>query len=322
MTAFKKKRKGQLTRQWFLYVSTTNNRQRYINHQLFKMFSKWLIVVFMLNSFVVQWLSRVRLCNPIKCMRHASFRPLPSPGACSNSCPLNQWCHPTISSSVTLFSCPQSFLQLSKTNNLTLKLERYRHFKTDVQVLNKLMRCCSALSAIRSDQISRSVVSNSLRPHESQHARPPCPSPTPRVHSDSCPSSQWCYPATSSSVVPFSSCPQPLPASESFPMSQLFTWGGQSTGVSASASVLQFSSVAQSCPTLCDPMNHSTPGLPVHHQLPEFTQTHSHRFSDAIQPSHPLSSPSPPAPNPSQHQSLFQWVNSSHEVAKVLKFHL
>ena len=80
---------------------------------------------------------------------------------------------------------------------------------------------------------------------------------------------------------------------------------------------LQFSSVAQSCPTLCDPMNRSTPGLPVHHQLPEFTQTHVHRVSDAIQPSHPLSSPSPPAPNPSQHQSLFQWVNSSHEVAKV-----
>ena len=69
---------------------------------------------------------------------------------------------------------------------------------------------------------------------------------------------------------------------------------------------LQFSSVAQSCPTLCDPMNRSTPGFPVHHQLPEFTQTHVHRVNDAIQPSHPLSSPSPPAPNPSQHQSLFQ----------------
>ena len=69
---------------------------------------------------------------------------------------------------------------------------------------------------------------------------------------------------------------------------------------------VQFSSVAQSCPTLCDPMNCSMPGLPVYHQLPEFTQTHIHRVSDAIQPSHPLSSPSPPAPNPSQHQSLFQ----------------
>ena len=84
----------------------------------------------------------------------------------------------------------------------------------------------------------------------------------------------------------------------------------------------QFSPVTQSCPTLCDPMNRSTPGLPGHHQLPEFTQTQVHRVSDAIQPSHPLSSPSPPTPNPSQHQSLFQWVNSSHEVAKVLEFQL
>jgi len=82
--------------------------------------------------------------------------------------------------------------------------------------------------------------------------------------------------------------------------------------------LVQFSSVAQSCPTLWDPMSCSTPGLPVHHQLLEFTQTHVHRVSDAIQPSHPLSSPSPPAPNPSKHQGLFQWVNSSHEVAKVL----
>ena len=84
----------------------------------------------------------------------------------------------------------------------------------------------------------------------------------------------------------------------------------------------QFSSVAQSCPTPCDPMIRSTPGLPVHHHLVEFTQTHIHRVSDAIQPSHPRSSPSPPAPNPSQHQSLFQRVNSSHEVAKVLELQL
>ena len=84
----------------------------------------------------------------------------------------------------------------------------------------------------------------------------------------------------------------------------------------------QFSSVAQSCSTFCDPMNHSMPGLPVHHQLPEFTQTHIHRVSDAIQPSHPLSSPFPPAPNPSQHQDLFKWVNSLHQVAKVLEFQL
>ena len=87
-------------------------------------------------------------------------------------------------------------------------------------------------------QFSCSVVSDSLRPNELQHARPPCPSPTPGVHSDSRASSQWCHPAISSSVVPFSSCPQSLPASESFPMSQLFAWGGQSTEVSALASFL------------------------------------------------------------------------------------
>ena len=87
-------------------------------------------------------------------------------------------------------------------------------------------------------QFSHSVVSDSLRPHKSQHARPPCPSQTPRVCSNSCPSSWWCHPAISSSVVPFSSCPQSLLASGSFPTSQLFAWGGQSIGVSASASVL------------------------------------------------------------------------------------
>ena len=95
---------------------------------------------------------------------------------------------------------------------------------------------CERADRISSVQFSRSVVSDSLQPHESQHARPPCPSPTPRVHSDSCPSSQWCHPAILSPVVPFSSCPQSLPASKSFPVSQLFAWGGQSTGVSASAS--------------------------------------------------------------------------------------
>ena len=91
---------------------------------------------------------------------------------------------------------------------------------------------------IRSGQSSRSFVSDSLRPHESQHARPPCPSPTPGVHPDSCPSNQWCHPAISSSVVPFSSCPQTFPASGSFPKSQLFTSSGQNIGVSASTSVL------------------------------------------------------------------------------------
>ena len=90
--------------------------------------------------------------------------------------------------------------------------------------------CCSV-------QFSRSVVSDSLRPHELQHARPHCPSPSPGVHTDSRPSSQWCHPAISFSVIPFSSCPQSFIASESFPMSQLFAWGGQSTGVSTLASV-------------------------------------------------------------------------------------
>ena len=87
-------------------------------------------------------------------------------------------------------------------------------------------------------QFSLSVMSDSLQPRESQHPRPPCPSPTSGVHSDSCPLSQWCHPAISSSVIPLSSCPQSLPTSESFPMSQLFPWGGQSTGVSALASFL------------------------------------------------------------------------------------
>ena len=90
----------------------------------------------------------------------------------------------------------------------------------------------------------------------------------------------------------------------------------------SSLSSVQFISVTQSCPTLSEPMRRSTPGLPVHHQLLEFTQTQVLRVGDAIQPSYPLSSPSPPDPYPSQHRSLFQWVNSSHEVAKVLEFRL
>ena len=99
-------------------------------------------------------------------------------------------------------------------------------------------KVCLGTCIFSSVQFSHSVVSDSLRPDESQHARPPCPSPTPGVQSDSHPLSQWCHPAISSSVVPFSSCPESLPASEAFPMSQLFAWGGQSTGVSALASFL------------------------------------------------------------------------------------
>ena len=97
---------------------------------------------------------------------------------------------------------------------------------------------CKELSILIIVQFSCSVVSDSLRPHESQHARPPCPSPTPGVHSNSYPLSRWCHPTISSSVIPFSSCPQSFPASKSFPMSQLFARGGQSTGVSALASFL------------------------------------------------------------------------------------
>ena len=96
----------------------------------------------------------------------------------------------------------------------------------------------TSLEILASVQFRLSVVSDSLRPHESQHTRLACSSPSPGVHSDSCSSSPWCHQAISSSVVPFSSCPQSLPAAESFPMSQLFTWGGQSTGVSALASFL------------------------------------------------------------------------------------
>ena len=150
-------------------------------------------------------------------------------------------------------------------------------------------------------------MSDSLRPHEPQHARHPCPSPTPGV------------PRLTSieSVMPSSHlilC-RPLLLLPSIPPS-IRVFSNESTlrmrwpkywsfSITPDPSV-QFSSVAQSCLTPCNPMNRSMPGLPVHHQLPEFTQTRIHRVSDTIQPSHPPSSPSPPAPNPSQHQSLFQ----------------
>ena len=174
-------------------------------------------------------------------------------------------------------------------------------------------------------------------------------------------------------VVPFSSCPQSLPASESFPMSQLFSWGGQSTGISVLVSVLpvntqdwfpfkwtgwislqskglsrvfsnttcqkhqffsaQLSSQSNShihtwplekplFPTLCNPIKCSTPSFPVHQQFPELAQSHVGQVSDAIQSSHPLSSPFPPAFNLSQHQGLFLWVSSSHQVAKVWEIQL
>ena len=119
-------------------------------------------------------------------------------------------------------------------------LQRVRH-ESDVTEWLSMQTCAISTytyTLMIISQFSCSVMSYSLRPHESQHARPPCPPPTPGVYPNSCPSSWWCHPAVSSSVVPFSSCPQFLPASGSFPMSQLFTWGGQSIGVSASESVL------------------------------------------------------------------------------------
>ena len=132
-------------------------------------------------------------------------------------------------------------------------------------------------------------MSDSLQPHELQHLRPPCPSPIPEVYPNSCPLSRWCHPAISSSVVPFSSCPQSLPASRSFPMSQLFTWGGHSIGVSASAPVLPKNTQDWSPLGWTGWISLQSKGL-------------SRVFSLIL--------------------SLFQWVSSSHEVAKVLEFQL
>ena len=204
--------------------------------------------------------------------------PSPTPGVHPNPYLLSWLCYPTILSSVIPFSfCPQSlpasesfpmsqlfawgvqstgasalasFLPKKSQGSspsewngwISLKskgpsrvfsnttVQKHQFFGTLLSLWSKI--------TISPVQFSRSVVSDSLRPHESQHARPPCPSPTPGVHSNSRLSSQWCHPAISSSVVPFSSCPQSLPASESFPMSQLFAWGVQSTGASALASFL------------------------------------------------------------------------------------
>ena len=120
--------------------------------------------------------------------------------------------------------------------NFSINIEKSGHQRAGS--LNTVWSFNQSSWTFSSVQFSRSVVSDSLRAHESQHARPPCPSPTPRVYPYSCSLSWWCHPAISFSVIPFSSCPQSLPASESFPMSQLFTWGGQTTGVSALASFL------------------------------------------------------------------------------------
>jgi len=142
-----------------------------------------------------------------------------------------------------------------------------------VQKTTKAFSSVQLLSSVQFSTVTQLYLTL-CDPKELQHARPPCPSPTPGVHPNPCPLSWWCS--------------------------------------------VQFSSFAQWCPTLCDPMNRSKPGLPFHHHLLEFTQTHVHRAGDDIQPSHALSPPFLPASNPSHHQSLLQWVNSLHEVAKVL----
>ena len=170
-------------------------------------------------------------------------------------------------------------------------------------------------------------MSNSLLPHELQHARPLCPSPTPRVHSNTSikpvmPSSHLilCRPLLLLPPIPASI--RVLSNESTLGMRWPKYWSFSFSIIPSKEhpgliffcchfllqcmNVKSESEVAQSCPTLRDSVDCSTPGLPVHHQLPEFTQTHIHQVSDAIQPSHPLSSPSPPAPNPSQHQSLFQ----------------
>ena len=141
----------------------------------------------------------------------------------------------TSAESLKYFSYPSSLKELT--------WELHNHTFSRNNVIKAYSDCIlSSMPYIVSVQFSHLVLSDSLPPHELQHTRPPCPSPTPGVHSNSCPLSQWCHPAISSSVIPFFSCPQSLPASESFPesfpMSQLFAWGGQSTGVSALASFL------------------------------------------------------------------------------------
>ena len=149
----------------------------------------------------------------------------------------------------------------------------------------------------------RSVMSNSLWPHELQHAKHPCPSPSPGACSNSSLLSQWCPSTISSSVVPFS-CLQSFPASWSFSVNFL------SLSYRKLYLLNEISSVTQSCLTLCDPIDWSTPVFPVHHQLLEPAQTHVHQVSDDIQSSQTLASPSPPAFNLSQHQCLFRWVSS------------
>ena len=157
-----------------------------------------------------------------------------------------------------------------------------------------IRRYLLAISLIYLLLFNNPVISDSLPPHGLKNTRPPCPSSSTKVWPSCCPLIWQCHKTVSSSGTLFSFCSQSFPALGTFPGNHLFT------------SLQSVTSVAQSCPTLCDPMNCSTPGLPIHHKFLEFNQTHAQRVSDAIQSSHPLSSPSPPTFNLSQHQGLFQ----------------
>ena len=167
--------------------------------------------------------------------------PSPTAGACSNSCPSSQWCHPTNSFSVIPFSCLQPQHSLKPKHTPGKDSNSLQFFKGWERKLQKseasrgwCMRSKERSHQFISVKFSHSLMSNSLWPHGLQHARPPCPSPTPRVYSNSCPLSHWYHPTISFSGIPFSSCLQSFPASGYFQMSQLFTSGGQSLGASAS----------------------------------------------------------------------------------------
>ena len=165
--------------------------------------------------------------------------------------------------------------------------------------LEKKKQNCHCLQMTWLLLLSCPAMSNSLQPHGLQHARIPCPSSIPGVYINSCPLSRWYYSAISLSDAFFSFCTQSFSASETFNESSICISSVQSLGHV--------------------PMDCSTPGFTVRHQLPELAQTHVHQVSDAFQPPHPLLSTSPPAFNLSQHQGVLQWVHSSHQVAQVLK---
>ena len=165
----------------------------------------------------------------------------------------------------------------------------------------------------KSVQFSCSVVSNSLQLHGLQHTRLLC-SPTPGACSSSCPSSQWCHPTILSSVVPFSSCPQSFPESRSIPMSPEYHHIYLCRCYHELENQYKFTCSVVS-DSLRPPWTAILPGLPVHHQFLKFTQTYVHWVGVAIQPSHPLSSPSPPSFNLSQNQGLFKWVSYLNQVA-------